>query len=318
MHGFLERHQVWIYFGCVALGVGVASVISGTEHLEVTINPALAFMLFVTFLQVPLAKIGKSLREMRFLAALLTSNFIVIPVLAYLLSRLATDDALLRLGVLMVLLTPCIDYVITFAHLGRADARLLLASTPILLLVQMALLPIYLAVFLGRGAAELVSIGPFIHAFLWLIALPLVLAGAMQFWAVWSRIGRKVSDILGVLPVPATGLVLFLVVATIVPILGVATDQALAVLPLYIAFAIMAPLAGWLVSVGFGLRTEVGRAVAFSCGTRNSLVVLPLALAVPGAIPVLPAIIVTQTLVELVAELIYIRVIPKLAMRGRR
>ena len=36
------------------------------------------------------------------------------------------------------------------------------------------------------------------------------------------------------------------------------------------------------------------------------------ALAVPGAIPLLPAVIVTQTLVELVASLIYIRLMPLL------
>ena len=59
-------------------------------------------------------------------------------------------------------------------------------------------------------------------------------------------------------------------------------------------------------------RAGANRAVAFSAATRNSLVVLPLALAVPGATPVLPAIVLTQTLVELVAELIYVRVIPKL------
>ncbi|MNF17505.1 hypothetical protein D3C80_2210460 [compost metagenome] len=54
------------------------------------------------------------------------------------------------------------------------------------------------------------------------------------------------------------------------------------------------------------------RAVAFSGSTRNSLVVLPLALAVPGAIPVLPAVIVAQTLVELVSELVYVKLLPKL------
>ena len=57
---------------------------------------------------------------------------------------------------------------------------------------------------------------------------------------------------------------------------------------------------------------KAGRSVAFSAGTRNSLVILPLAFAVPGAVPVLPAIIVTQTLVELVSELIYVRFIGKL------
>jgi ACR3 family arsenite transporter len=62
----------------------------------------------------------------------------------------------------------------------------------------------------------------------------------------------------------------------------------------------------------FRLEAPAGRAVAFSAATRNSLVVLPLAFTVPGAMPLLPAIIVTQTLVELVSELIYIRLLPKL------
>ncbi len=43
------------------------------------------------------------------------------------------------------------------------------------------------------------------------------------------------------------------------------------------------------------LEAATGRAVAFSAGTRNSLVVLPLALAVPGSVPILPAIIVTDS-----------------------
>lgn len=315
LRDIFERQQVWIYFGCVVLGALMAVLASGTERLEAAINPALAFMLFVTFLQVPLADIGKGFREARFLAALLASNFVAVPVLAFLLSRLSMDDPMLRLGILMVLLTPCIDYVITFAHLGRADARLLLTSTPVLLLVQMALLPVYLALFLGEAAAELVTIGPFVHAFLWLIAGPLALAAAVQFWASRDRSGERLSEALGLLPVPATALVLFLVVAATVPVLNDAIGHALSALPLYVAFAIVAPLIGWGVGRSFGLRTEATRAVAFSSATRNSLVVLPLALAVPGAIPVLPAVIVTQTLVELVAELIYIRVIPR--FRGR-
>ena len=38
----------------------------------------------------------------------------------------------------------------------------------------------------------------------------------------------------------------------------------------------------------------------------------PLALAVPGAVPLLPAVVVTQTLVELMSELVYVRLMPKL------
>lgn len=78
---------------------------------------------------------------------------------------------------------------------------------------------------------------------------------------------------------------------------------------------VRAPFIGWLMGRLFRLDAPAVRAIAFSAGPRNSLVVLPLALAVPGAIPVLPAIIVKQTLVELVSELIYVRLIPKLTKR---
>ena len=312
LRDLLETRQVAIYFGAVLLGALAGALIPGAAALEPAINPALAFMLFVTFLQVPLAALGQALRDLRFLAALLAVNFLVVPLLVAALIQFAPDDPLIRLGVLIVLLCPCIDYVVTFAHLGRADARLLLASTPALLIAQMLLLPLYLAAFLGEAAAGLVQPGPFIHAFLWLIALPLALAILCQLWAARSRAGARATAALGLLPVPATALVLSIVIAAVLPQLGAAIPAALRVLPLYIAFAVIAPVAGWLVARTARLDAPGGRAVAFSAGTRNSLVVLPLALAVPGAMPVLPAIIVTQTLVELILELLYVRTIAQM------
>jgi ACR3 family arsenite efflux pump ArsB len=218
---------------------------------------------------------------------------------------------MVRLGVLLVLLAPCIDYVVTFAHLGRADARLLLAATPTLLIVQMLLLPVYLGLFLGPEAGSLVQAGPFVHAFVWLIVVPLVLAVLVQFWADRSVAGARASSVLGLLPVPATAIVLFVVVAAVAPQLGPALEDTFRVVPIYVAFAIVAPLAGWGMSRLFRLDAPAGRAVAFSAATRNSLVVLPLAFAVPGAVPLLPAIIVTQTLIELQCELVYVRLAPK-------
>lgn len=236
----------------------------------------------------------------------------MVPLFVAVLVQFLPPSPMVLLGVLLVLLTPCIDYVVIFSHLGRADARLLLAATPALLLVQMLLLPVYLGLFLGDDATGLVQIGPFVHAFIWLIAVPLVLAGLVQFWATRHEMGEWIFARLGVLPVPATALVLFVVIAAVVPQLGPATDVVLQVIPIYIVFAALAPFLGWLAGRLFRLDAPAGRALAFSAGTRNSLVVLPLALAVPGAIPVLPAIIVTQTLVELLSELIYVRLIPEL------
>jgi ACR3 family arsenite efflux pump ArsB len=308
----LERHQVIIYFTAVVLAAILAALLPGTAALEGVINPALALMLFVTFLQVPLTDLGRAFTRIRFLGALLVSNFVAVPLLVALLVHFLPADPMVRLGFLLVLLTPCIDYVVTFSHIGRADARLLLASTPALLIAQMLLLPVYLRVFLGDASADLVQLGPFVHAFVWLIAVPLASAAVVQLWKARSNAGARVVAGLGLLPVPATTLVLFIVVAAVVPQLGAAIETALRVVPLYMAFAVVAPLIGWTVARVARLEVSAGRAVAFSSATRNSLVVLPLALAVPGAIPVLPAIIVTQTMVELIGELVYMRLIPRL------
>ncbi|MFJ5338572.1 arsenic resistance protein [Pectobacterium sp. CHL-2024] len=313
---FMEAHQAAIYFVAVIAAVATALVLPGTEQLDIVINPVLALMLFATFLQVPLTTIGKSLTQVRFIGALLAANFIVIPLLVAALLPFLPAEPLVKLGIILVLLAPCIDYVVTFAHLGRADAARLLAATPILLILQMLALPFYLTLFLGQDASGLIVFAPFIDAFIWLIAVPLALAALLQWLAARQRTMATFSDALSYLPVPATALVLFIVVAAVIPQLRTTWASVLLAVPFYVIFALLAPLLGWFTSQLFRLDLAGGRAVAFSASTRNSLVILPLALAIPGALPLLPAVIVSQTLVELLSELIYIRAIPKLNARA--
>ncbi|WP_286997399.1 MULTISPECIES: arsenic resistance protein [Comamonas] len=308
----LERWQAPIYLVTVVLAAVFAWQFDGMQVLEVAINPALALMLYVTFLQVPWTELRAVWVQGRFLLALLVTNFVAIPLLVGVLSLMLPSDDLLRFGVLLVLLAPCIDYVVTFAHMGKADARLLLACTPVLLVVQMLLLPFYIEVMLGSQAADWVQLGAFVDAFIGLIVAPLVLAVATQWWAQRSSAGQRWSAVLALLPVPATAMVLFVVMAAVVPQLGAAPDAVRQVLPVYVAFAVLAPAIAWCVAQLFKLPAPAARAVAFSGSTRNSLVVLPLALAVPGAMPVLPAVIVAQTLVELLSELVYIQLMPRL------
>lgn len=307
-----EKNQAAVYVLAIGLGSVAGMTLSGTAALRSTISPAIAVMLFATFLQVPLTELGRAFRNIRFLGALLTTNFVVIPLVVLSGFWLLPDDPLIRLGVAIVLLSPCIDYVVAFAHLGQADSRLILAATPVLLLVQMLLLGPFLEVMPGVGARGLVDPHPFLHALVWLIGVPLLAAAACQTERVRRTAGEWVMAGLNLLPVPATAAVLFVVVASVMPDVDRAREAALAVTPFYIAFACVAPLAGWGIARAFGLGDRAARAVAFSAGTRNSLVVLPLALAIPGAIPVIPAVIVTQTLVELLSELVYIRVLPGL------
>jgi len=312
----LETRQVWIYFLAIASGALLGLAMPSIGRLEAAINPALAIMLFATFLQVPLAEIGSALRNLRFLAALLIANFVAMPLVAAGLLQFLPADPMLRLAVLFVILTPCIDYVITFTHLGGGNARLLLAMTPALLMLQMLLLPVYLGVLLGGEVSSLVQAGPFLHAFVWLIAVPLVLAGSVQALSRRMKHGAGLRTMLDLLPVPATALVLFIVLASVMPQIGLAQSAALRAVPVYVAFAIIAPVVGRSVAGGLRLDAPSARAVSFSASYRNSLVILPLAFAVPGGVPLLPAVILTQTMVELCFLPVYVRWIPRLAKAG--
>jgi len=309
---FLERFQIGLYFLAIVSGLGVVPLVVAQDHLQLLINPALALMLFVTFLQVPVAQLGKVFGQLRFLLTLAVVNFLLIPLVVWGLQPMVPGDPIIRLAVLFVLLTPCIDYVITFAHVGRADARLLLAATPFLLLLQMLLLPIYLGAFLGVELIDELPMRPFIEAFVGLIIIPLVLAAIVQHAASRNELVLSLKGFLDTLPVPATALVLCVVAGAVVSQLEQAAAQAIRVIPIYLLFSLLAPMVGWWAARWAQLSSAAARAVAFSAGTRNSLVILPLALAIPSAQPLLPVLVVTQTLVELVASLFYMQIMPRL------
>ncbi|MFJ7208035.1 arsenic resistance protein [Streptomyces sp. NPDC098789] len=309
----MERHQVAVYIGALAAGglVGWAAPGAG-PGLEHAVNPVLAVLLYVTFLQVPAADLLRSLRAGRFLAAALVVNFVVVPlVVAAMFSFLPADQAV-RLGVLLVLLAPCVDYVIVFSGLAGGSSQRLLAATPLLLLAQMVLLPVFLFLFMGSDLADVVEAGPFLEAFLILIVIPLALAWLTQAWAARRPAGQKVADAMGTTMVPLMATTLLTVVASQVPKLGDSLADVARVVPFYVLFLIVMAFAGLAVARLFRLDVPDGRAIVFTGATRNSLVVLPLALALPDQLAVAAVVVVTQTLVEVVGMVIYVRAVPRL------
>jgi len=309
---FMENYQIFIYFITILIAILITFFTPNTSSFEAFINPALAFMLFVTFLQVPILQLQKALKKTKFILALLFSNFILIPIFVFILVLFLPNNPLLKLGVLLVLLSPCVDYVVTFSHLGKANSQLLLASTPILLIVQMLLLPVYISIFLGSEVSNLVKIAPFIEAFIFLILIPLFLASFFQIFSTKSILLKKTLDIFNIFPVPATAFVLLVVILAVVSRLSQAINDILYIIPIYIAFAIIAPIIGFSIGKIFKFQVKDKSAIAFSTATRNSLVILPLALAIPNALPLLPAVIVTQTFIELISSIVYIYIFKRL------
>ncbi|MEU6112466.1 bile acid:sodium symporter [Streptomyces albidoflavus] len=314
----MEVHQVAVYVGAMVAGALVGWAAPGlAPGLEHAVNPVLGALLFVTFLQVPAAELFRSLREGRFLAAVLVVNFVVVPLVVAAMFTLLPADQAVRIGVLLVLLCPCIDYVIVFSGLAGGSSRRLLAATPLLLVAQMVLLPGFLYLFMGAELAEVVEVGPFVEAFLVLIVIPLALAWTVQAWAARRPAGRRAADAAGTAMVPLMAATLLTVVASQVPKIGDSLGNVAAVVPFYVAFLVVMAFAGRAVARLFRLAAPAARAVVFSGATRNSLVVLPLALALPDRFAVAGAVVVTQTLVEVVGMVVYVRLVPRLVPAER-
>lgn len=313
-----ERYQVPLYLGAILVGAGRGLVVpGGAGILGVAITPLLALLLYATFLGVPFGRMRRALADRRFLAAVLVLNFVAVPLVVWGLSRVVAADAALLAGVLLVLLTPCVDYVIVFAGLAGGDRGRLLAATPLLMLAQLVLLPGYLWLMAGPDVVAAVEILPFVEAFLVLIVLPLALAALTQLAARRSVAAQRVRDAALDAMVPLMMATLFVVVASQVHAVAGALGSLLIVLPLFAAFAVVSALLGAGTARLARLDVPARRAVVFSGVTRNSLVVLPLALALPPAYALAPLVVVTQTLVELVVMVVMVALVPR-AIRAPR
>lgn len=269
------------------------------------VTPVLGALLFVTFLSIPL----RGLRiDARFLTVLALLNFAVVPLIVGVITWPLSDDGVVHAAVLLVLLAPCIDYVIAFSGLAGGARDQLLAATPFLLLGQMLLLPVYLGVFLG--SSPVLAPGPFLGAFLLLIVVPLVLAVLAQRspWAdFWGRAGERAMT-------PLMMATLFLVMAGYSA--GAMEKWRGLLLPAatYVVFAGVMIVLGWAIAGVARLSTPARVSATFSAVTRNSLVVLPFALALPGDLA--PVVVVTQTLVELLVMVAMVWAVPHMVRRS--
>ena len=211
----------------------------------------------------------------------------------------------------MVLLVPCTDWFVTFSRLGKGNTQLAMAIVPIQLLVQFALLPVYLWVFLGQDFIQAVTVGPFLQVFILVILVPFILATLTRYWASHHSTGTGWLKTTAWLPVPLLAMVLFFVAASQGRAVGhIFTSLGWAALVFVLYLIVAAPLAR-LITLVFRLEREAGRTLAFNVGTRNSFVVLPLALALSTGWEAAAAVVVLQTLIELSGMIAYLWLIPR-------
>ena len=311
--GWLEQWQVPLYLVVIALGAGFGLLLPAVaEPAEHAVTPVLGLLLYVTFLGVPFARLGRALRDWQFLLTVVLTNFVIAPLVVAVLARFVAGDQALLVGVVFVLLTPCVDYVIVFTGLAGGAQDRLLAAAPLLMLGQLLMLPLYLWFIVGAEFIAAVDFGPFAGAFVLLIVVPLAAAALTQLAAARSRVGAWLRDAVVAAMVPLMVLTLFVVVASQLTGVGQRVRDLLGVVPVFLAFAAVMLGAGLIAGRVARLDVPSRRAMVFSGVTRNSLVVLPLVLALPAAYDLAPLVVVTQTLVELLIMVVFIRLVPAL------
>ncbi|TSE26895.1 bass: bile acid transporter [Tepidimonas sediminis] len=308
----LERHQVWLYLLAIALGWAAGSALPALAPLAAaSLWPVLALLLLATFAQIPLLHVRRAWRDARFARAVLLGNFVAVPLLVWALVAAFGLHGAQRLGVLLVLLVPCTDWFITFTQLGRGDAARAIAVTPLNLILQLALLPIYLAAMADAQALAGWSWADLLPAVA-LVAGPLALAAALERRAGRAPRWQRVRERLAWWPVPLLALVVGLIACAQVAAVGRAWDAVAATLPLFALYLVGALALAWGLARAHGLPPAQGRTLAFSLGTRNSFVVLPLALALPPGWEAVAVVIVAQSLVELLGMVACVALVPRL------
>ncbi len=304
MRETMERQQAWIYLAAIAVGLGLGIAVPAlTDRLDALLWPALVLLLYVTFTQIHLAELPAAFKDTRFTAAALLGNFLILPVLVWGVLLLVPEDPVVRLGLVLVLTVPCTDWFITFTHQARGDTRRAMTITPILLLAQMVLLPVYLWLFMGPefmaiGAADRMAV-----AFMVVIVIPLALAYLTTRWAGERPHRQQAIDRLGVWPVPLLAVVLILIAGSQAGVILQARHLFGIVALTCVVFLVGAVMLALLVGKLFRLPTAQGRTLLFSMTTRNSFVVLPFALALPAQQQAAAIVIVLQSLIELLGML---------------
>ncbi|MGQ4271018.1 arsenic resistance protein [Nocardiopsis changdeensis] len=264
--------------------------------------PALLVMLTAVFVQMDAAHVGEVRHAKTLVAAGLVLNFVFTPALAWALGAgLLGGEPDLRIGLLLLLVTPCTDWYLVFTAMARGHTGIAAALLPVNLVLQLLLLPVYVLLLGGRAA--MVDGATLAESVLLVLVVPLTLAMLLR-WAS-ARFGgtawreRRVTG-------PASHLVLPLLYAAVFAMFAWQSRTVLehgadllALLPPLVVFFVTLPL----IATGLSrvLRLSADRAVTLTMTVtaRNSPIALAIAVAAFPERPLIAVALVAGPLVEL-------------------
>ncbi|MEQ3554682.1 bile acid:sodium symporter [Pseudonocardia nematodicida] len=286
----------------LGLGAGLLLPIGGAAGYLVL--PALLVMVTAVFLQMDAGQVGAVRRARSVVAASLVLNFVVTPLFAWVLGAgLLGGRPDLQIGLLLLLVTPCTDWYLVFTAIARGHTGIAAALLPVNLVLQLALLPVY--VLLLGGQAARVDGATLVESVLLVLVVPLVLATAVRLLATRARgAGWRDRVIIG----PASRLVLPMLYVAVAAMFAWQArtvvahgTELLALVPPLLIFLVVLPLLATAVARLLRLPAAQRVTLTMVSTARNSPIALAIAVAAFPDRPLIAVALVVGPLLELPA-----------------
>lgn len=260
--------------------------------------PALMVMLAAVFVQMDATQLAQAKRARAVVAASLVLNFVFTPLLAWGLGAgLLGGSPDLRIGLLLLLVTPCTDWYLVFTAMARGHSGIAAALLPVNLILQLVLLPLY--VLLLGGQAAMVDVSTLAESVLLVLAVALLArwVSARYRGDAWRE--QRILNPAGRLVLPLLYLAVFAMFAWQArTVLAHLDELALLLVPLA-AFFVIAPLAATATARALRLPADQRVTLTMTTTARNSPIALALAVAAFPDRPLIAVALVVGPLVEL-------------------
>jgi arsenite transporter len=272
------------------------------DRPEALVVPALVALLTLIFAGFDPATWRSQIRPHRRVAASsLGLNFVWAPLAAGILGWLflaGTPD--LRIGLVMLLVTPCTDWYLVFTAAARGNVALAAALLPVNLVLQLALLPVFVVVL--AGAATDVAFGDLVASVVVVLAVPVVVAVVVRATAARTGTTDRLGEVLDRLEPLGLALLAVAVAAIFATHGRTVVDEPTVLLRLLVPLAVFFAGSFWLAAAvarigGFAHRERV--TLTMTAMARNSPVALAVAAAAFPDRPLVALALVVGPLVEL-------------------
>ena len=279
---------------------------------------ALAVMVFLVVVSLPLLSVGRAIAKPRVLVALFAVNLLVVPLVAFILSRVVFQVPELQVGLLLVLLAPGVALSLTTAHEAGGDVESVLGAKPLLFAGQLVIVPLY-TVFLSGGVLGFADLPPTFVVIAAIIVAPSVVALGLQWGMTRSAALQRTRTPLTHARVPVIALAVALVLWNQVPAHVDELEELYRVVPLFFSFLVLLAPLGLLAGILANLTIPEKRAIMIVGAGRGGVIMLPISLALDQDVwGLVPLVVITQLTLEVLGMMVYRTIVPELVPSDSR